>query len=180
MSKFFCTKTIVGLAVFSALSFVISFLEFPIFPAASFLKLDFSAVFTLLGGYIFGPVGGVIICGVKELLCFLIKSSTGGIGEIANFIITTGFILLPTIVYKFKKGFLTVVWTLIVACLIQVSLSLLCNRFVNFPLFMGAGAGDAFRSLWHFVLLFNLIKSVSICLITILLYKRVVNLIRKI
>ena len=37
------TKRIVGTACFSALAFVISFIEFPIFPAAGFLQLDFSS-----------------------------------------------------------------------------------------------------------------------------------------
>ena len=173
MQKGITTKQLVGIAVFSALSYAVSFLEFPIFPAAGFLKLDFSAVFTLLAGFIYGPIGGVAVCAVKELLCFLTKSSTGGVGEIANFIVTTGFILLPTIVYYFHKGFKTVVWTLSVACVIEVALALFTNRFINFPLFMGDGAVNAFNSLWWYVLLFNLIKSVAICVLTILLYKRV-------
>ena len=48
MAKIGVTKKLVGTAVFAALSFVVSFLEFPIFPATGFLKLDFSAVFTTL------------------------------------------------------------------------------------------------------------------------------------
>lgn len=176
----FTTKNIVGIAVFSALSYAISFLEFPIFPATPYLKLDFSAVFTLLSSFIYGPIGGTITCLVKELLCFLTKSSTGGVGELANFVITCGFILIPSIVYYYKKGFSVVIITLLLACVVQVGLSLIMNRFVNFPFFMGDSAKDVFNSVWYFVLLFNLIKSLSICILTILLYKRVVWLIRKI
>ena len=40
-------KTIAKLGIFTALSFVLTYLEFPIFPAANFLKLDFSNVFVL-------------------------------------------------------------------------------------------------------------------------------------
>ena len=98
------TRKIVGIALFAALSFVLSLLEFPVFPAASFLKLDFSAVFVLLGGFMYGPVAGVIICAVKELIRFIMGSSTGGIGEIANFIVITCLIIVPTVVYRFKKG----------------------------------------------------------------------------
>ncbi len=168
------------MAVFSALSYVVSFLEFPIFPAAGFLQLDFSAVFTLLAGFCFGAPAGFIVCAIKELLCFLTKSSTGGIGEIANFLVISGFIALPTIIYHYTKGIKVVIITLLAGCVIQVGLSLLVNRFVTFPLFMGGGAKDAFNSLWVFVMLFNLIKSLSISLITVLLYKRVSNLIKRI
>ncbi len=174
------TKRIVFMAVFAALSYAVSYLEFPIFPATPFLKLDFSAVFIALSAFTFGPIAGVSACAVKELLCFITKSSTGGIGELANFIVITGFILLPSVVYLFKKGFATVVITLIIACFIQVALSLLVNRFINFPLFMGGGAQAAFSELWVFVLLFNLIKSVAISVITILLYKRLSKIIKAI
>ena len=177
MSK---TKKLVGVAVFAALSFVVSFLEFPIFPPAPFLKLDFSLVFVLLAGFIFGPVSGVTASLVKELLRFAIGSGTGGVGEIANFVVSVAFIVVPTIVYKYKKGFITVIWTLVVGIALQVLCSLLVNRFINFPLFMGEGAAAVFYELWLYVLLFNLIKSVAVCIITILLYKRVSKLIYKI
>lgn len=173
------TKRIVGTAVFAALSYAVSFLEFPIFPAAPFLKLDFSAVFILLAAFMFGPIWGVGACAVKELLC-LLKSSTGGVGEIANFLVITGYIIIPSIVYCYKKGLKTVILTLIIACFVQVILALLANRFINFPLFMGEGAAAAFSSLWIFVGLFNLIKAVAVSIITILLYKRLSTFIKKI
>ena len=65
------TKRLVGTAVFSALSYVVSMLEFPIFPATPFLKLDFSAVFLLLSGFIFGTIYGIGACAIKELICFM-------------------------------------------------------------------------------------------------------------
>ena len=155
------TRQIVGTALFSALSFVVSLLEFPIFPAASFLKLDFSAVFVLLGGFMYGPVAGVIICAVKELIRFAMGSGTGGVGEIANFLVIFSLIIVPTTVYRFKKG-------------------LLSNRFIMFPLYMGEGAVSAFNSLWYYIIFFNLIKGVAVSAIVFLLYKRLSALFRKI
>lgn len=172
------TMKISGTAIFSALAFIVSFLEFPIFPLAHFLKLDFSAVFVALSGFIFGPVYGIITCVIKELLC-LTKSSTGGVGEIANAIVITGFIIVPTLVYKFKKGLPVVILTFIIGCFIQTVLALLSNKFVLFPLYMGEEAGELFASTWVYVLLFNLIKSFSNSVITILLYKRISHLIKK-
>ncbi len=174
------TKKIVFTALLSAMAYGISYFEFPIFPIAPFLKLDFSAVFILLLGFMFGLEYGISACAVKEFICFITKSSTGGVGEIANFLVISCFILVPCLLYRNRKGIKNVIISLIIACLIQVAVSLLVNRFINFPLYMGAGAGEAFKELWIFVALFNLIKSVAISLVTILLYKRVSFLIKSI
>ena len=170
--KLFSASGIAKLAMLSALAFAVTFLEFPIFPAASFLQLDFANVFVLLGGFMYGPAAAVIISGVKECLC-LLKSSTGGVGELANFIITLCFVIVPTLVYRYKKGLPTVVWTLAVGVVLQIGAALISNRFVNFPLFMGEGAAEMFAALWWYVVLFNLIKGVAVSLITLLLYKRI-------
>ena len=181
------TKKIVFTAMLSALSYGVSFLEFPIFPAAPFLKLDFSSVFILLVGFMFGPLYGVGACSIKELICFITKSSTGGVGEIANFLVISAFILLPSVLYRYRKGLKIVVFSLVGACLIQVAVALLVNRFINFPLYMGETlfvggpiSIGAFSNLWIFVLLFNLIKSVAVSIVTVLLYKRVSFLIKSI
>ena len=181
MGSITVTKKIAGIAVFAALSFVVSFLEFPIFPAASFLKLDFSSVFTLLAGFIYGPVSGIAVCAVKELLC-VTKSSTGGVGEIANFIVTVCFMIIPAVTYRFKKGFGTVAITLAAGCVLENFAALIANRFINFPLYMGGDmtvAVNMFNQLWPYIVLFNLIKTVAVSIITILLYKKVSSLIKR-
>ncbi len=170
--KLFSASGIAKLAMLSALAFAVTFLEFPIFPAASFLQLDFANVFVLIGGFMYGPLAAVIISGVKECLC-LLKTSTGGVGEIANFIITFCFVILPTVVYRYKKGLLSVSLTLAAGVVLQVAVGLLSNRFINFPLFMGDSAAEMFAALWWYVALFNLIKGVAVSAVTVLLYKRI-------
>ncbi len=188
MKKVFTTKNISGMAVFSALSFVIYLLEIPIFAGtpASFLELDFSNVFVMLAGFMYGPVPAIIITAVKEAIHISV-GTTGGVGELANFLITSAFVLVPSIVYRYKKGFKTVVITLIIACLLQTGVSLLVNKFINFPFFMGSIpfvpneiSNKMFSMLWGYVLAFNLIKSVAISLVTVLLYKKVSYLFKKI
>ncbi len=173
------TKIIAGTGIFSAIALVVSLLEFPIFAPAPFLKLDFSLVFILLAGFAFGPVSGISASLIKEFFRFIIGSSTGGVGEIANFIITVAFIIVPTLVYTQKKGLKVVILTLVIGCVLHVLCSLLANRYVNFPLFMGDGAKQAFQSLWVYVLAFNAIKAVAVSTITVLVYKKISNLIKK-
>ena len=174
------TRSIVGTALFSALSFVTSLLEFPVFPAAPFLKLDFSAVFILLGGFMYGPVAGVLICAVKELIRFAMGSSTGGVGEIANFLVIFSLVIIPATVYRFKKGLPVVFITLAAGVLLMTGAALISNRFIMFPLYMGEGAEATFNSLWYYIVFFNLIKGVAVSAVVFLLYKRLSLLFKKI
>ena len=188
MKNVFTTKNVAGMAVFSALSFVVYLLEIPIFAGtpASFLELDLSNVFVMLAGFMYGPIPAIIITLVKELIHVTV-GSTGGVGELANFIITSAYVLIPSIVYYYKKGIKTVVITLFIACLVQTGISLLVNNFINFPFFTGSVpfvttqiSNRLFANLWGYVLAFNAIKSVVISTITILLYKKVSYLFKKI
>ena len=178
-NKFFNTRTIVTLAMLTAIGYGLSWLEFPIFPAAPFLKLDFSTFATLFGSYMFGLPGAIVIEGVKQLLIWGTKSSTGGVGELANFIIVTAFVVVPTVLYRFKKGRAWVAAGLGIGCVCQIGISLVCNRYINFPLFAGAGAVDMFASLWPYVLAFNAIKSVAISILVFFLYKRLSFVLKK-
>lgn len=178
----FSAKRIAKIAVFAALAYVVSLLEFPLFPAVPFLKLDFGNVFILLSAFIFGPVEGIIVCFVKEGFRAL-HSGTFGVGEIANMLITSAFILIPSITYQFKKGLPVVIGTLCIACLVQVGMGLLSNRFINFPIYGAAAGFDGvalFYDVWYWIALFNLIKGVAVSALTVILYKHLKYLLDKI
>jgi ECF transporter S component (folate family) len=179
IKEHFTAKRIVLMAVFVALGYAVSRLEIPIFPATPYLKLDFGNVFILLIGFLFGPIEGVVVCVIKELLR-LIGSSSSGVGELVNILATCSFILLPSIVYRFKKGLKYVVPSLAVACVIGTIVALLTNRFITFPLYMGDGAKDVFNNVFWFVLAFNAIKTVAVSVVTMLLYKRLSTLLKRI
>ncbi|MBR5192568.1 MAG: ECF transporter S component [Clostridia bacterium] len=188
MKKIFTTKNIAGMAVFTALSFVTYLLEIPIFAStpASFLKLDFSNVFVMLAGFMYGPIPAIIITVVKEVIHIFV-GTTGGVGELANIIMTASYVLLPSIVYYYRKGIKGVLITLLIACVIQTGISLLVNKFINFPFFTGSvpfvvteTSNNLFATLWTYILLFNVIKSVAISVVTIILYKRVSYIFKKI
>ncbi|HIW02335.1 MAG TPA: tRNA (adenosine(37)-N6)-threonylcarbamoyltransferase complex ATPase subunit type 1 TsaE [Candidatus Protoclostridium stercorigallinarum] len=169
--RYFTAQRIATLAMLTAIGYALSFLEFTIFPPASFLKMDFSNVATMLGGYMLGPVGAIVIEGVKQALC-LITSTSGGVGQLANFMVTVCFIIVPSVLYKFKKGLPWVAAGMGVGCVLQVAASLVANRYINFPLYMGDQAAEMFSSLFPFIIAFNVIKGVAISALTLLLYKR--------
>jgi tRNA threonylcarbamoyladenosine biosynthesis protein TsaE len=180
-------KNIAGMAVFTALSFVVYLIEIPIFAGtpASFLQLDLSNVFVMLAGFMYGPLPAFMITVIKELIHITV-GTTGGVGELANIIITTAYAIIPATVYDYKKGLKTVIISLIIACVVQTGVSLLVNKFINFPFFMGSApfvpteiSNSMFSTLWVYVLAFNAIKSVVVSVITVLLYKKVSFLFKK-
>lgn len=179
MREHFSAPRLAYMAVFTALAFVVTFLEFPIFPQASFLKLDFANVFFLFEGFIFGPVEAFVSIVIKELLCFA-KSSSGGVGELANLIMSTAFILVPSVAYRFKRGRWWVCLYLFCGCVMQIGFSLIVNRYINFPFFTHSQEAGAqmFAGLWPFVLYFNIIKSVVVSIVVFLVYKPVSKFIK--
>lgn len=187
LKKRFTAKRLALMAVFVALSYVVSLLEIPLpLFGAEFLKLDFGNVFIVLISFLLGPVEGILVCLIKEAFrC--IGSSSLCAGELANFLVTSSYLLLPSILYQFRKGIKTVIWSLSVACLIATGTALLANRFIIFPTYavlfggsiFGMTVSEAFAAFWVAVLLFNLIKTLSISLLTLLLYKRLSNFLKK-
>ncbi len=183
----FTPKRIALMAVFVALSYAVSFLEIPMpLFGAEFLKLDFGNVFILLISFLLGPAEGVLVCLLKESLRCLSSSSLCA-GELANFIITTAYLLLPSILYQRRKTLKTVVVSLSLACLIATGMALLSNRLIIFPTYavlfggsiFGMTVSEAFSAFWIGVLLFNIIKTVSVGALTMLLYKRLSNFLKK-
>ncbi len=188
LSERFTSKRIAVMAIFVALSYVVSFLEIPLpLFGATFLKLDFGNVFILLIAFLLGPLEGTLVCLCKEgLRCALPPSSSMCAGELANFLITSSYLLLPAIAYQRRRSFQTVLWSLSVACALATGVALLSNRWIIFPTYsvlygsiFGMTVRQAFAKFWVGVLLFNLIKTLSVALLTILLYKRLSNFLKK-
>ncbi len=125
-------------AMLSAVAFVLMFLEFPIpMLIPSFIKLDISDLPALLGTFALGPVYGVAIELVKNLLHILLKgTSSAGVGELSNFLLGASFAFTAGWLYrrnKTRKG-------AIVACLTGAAvMALLCvplNYFVVYPAYV--------------------------------------------
>ena len=90
-------------AMLSAIAFVLMMLEFSIPIMPSFIKLDFSELPALIGSFAMGPLSGTVICLIKNLL-HLPMSSTGGVGELSNFILGAMFVIPAGLFYKKRKG----------------------------------------------------------------------------
>lgn len=178
--KRFTAKRLALMAIFVALSFLVSLWSFPVFPGSPvfFLELDFGNVFILLVSFLLGLLEGIVVCVLKETLRIM-AGSTGGVGELANMIVTTSYILLPSVVYQYKKSLKVVLVTLSFACLIGTGAALVVNRFVTFPLYMGSKGGEVFWEGFWLIVAFNLLKTAAIGALTLLLYKRLSLFLKK-
>ena len=183
----FTAKRLALMAVFIALSYAVSLLEIPLpLFGASFLKLDFGNVFIVLIAFLLGPVEGVLVCLMKEGLRCLSSTSMCA-GELANFLVTSSYILLPSILYQYRRNLKTVILSLSASCLIATAVALTANRLLIFPTYaylmgghiFGMTVAEAFSALWIGLLLFNLIKTVAVGVLTMLLYKRLSNFLKK-
>ena len=170
------TAYIVKIAMLAALAYALSFLEFWILPAVDFLKMDFTSIPVLIGGFVLGPVAALIIVVVKVAL-ILPRSPTLYIGELSNLICSLAFALPCTILYKFKKGKKWVIIGLAISIFIEILISLISNYILIVPLFVKffPFLKDILQSpaYYGYLSLFNLIKYLSQSVIVFFIYKRI-------
>lgn len=180
--NYFSATRIAYIAVFTALSLALRFLQFMILPAVSFLKFDFSDVFVLIGGYALGPVAGGVILVLKEVFYGVIHgSSSMYVGELANILTTLPMLLITSVIYKKHKGIKSVLIFMAVACAARVAWSFPVNWLLNFPAFCAFDwpkGMEMFILNWHWVTLFNLIKTAILAAVTLLVYKPLSRLIK--
>ncbi len=131
------TRYLVVTAMLSAVAFVLMFLEFPIpmlIPA--FIKMDLSDLPALIGAFSLGPVSGVLISLLKNVLHIIIKgTSTGGVGELANFLMGAAFSAVAGLIYKHRKNRGHAISGSIVGAVAMGLVSLPINYFVTYPLY---------------------------------------------
>lgn len=169
------------IAIFTAMSFALRFWEFPILPAVDFLKFDFSDIFVLISGYALGPISGVIVGVMKEVIYGIFFTKTSFVGELANIVILVPFVLLPSLMYKRRKGIKSVMFWMVIACLMRTVWSFPVNYLLNFPVFVGFNwdlGMSMFLDVWYWVMLFNFIKCIILAVVVLLLYKSISRVIQ--
>ena len=128
------TRTITMTALLAAISYVLAFLEFPVPLSPSFARMDLSDLPALIGAFAFGPVTGVMIELIKNILQ-LLSTSTGGIGELANFLMGASYVLAAGFIYKYKKTKKMAKWACVISSVVMGIAAAIANYFILLPLF---------------------------------------------
>ena len=130
------THKIAVTAMLSAAATVLMFLEFPIpFLIPSFVELDFSELPALLAAFSLGPVSGVVVCLVKNVIKGLLFSGTGGVGEMCNFLLGICFVIPAGLIYHYKRTRSGALAGALAGAVIMALCSIPVNYFISYPVY---------------------------------------------
>lgn len=190
------TRYIAGVGILTALSFILQYLEFPLpFLIPPFIKFDFSDLPALIGAYAYGPVAGILIEFIKNLLhCAVSQSAT--VGELSNFILGAAFCTAAGLIYKHNKTKRTALIGGIIGAVLMGLICIPANYFVVYPFYYKAfmpeetvlmayqailpGVKSILQSLFIFNLPFTVIKGLICVAISMPIYKRLMGVLNKI
>ena len=188
--RFRDTHYITYTALFSCMAAVLMLLEFPLFFAPGFYKIDLSELPIMICTFYLGPVSGVVAELIKIVLKLLIKgTSTAFVGDFANFAVGCAFVLPASFIYHAKPGKKSALIGLIVGTLFMTVFGSMFNALYLIPKFaqlfhmdlsaivaMGTQVNSHIKDLPTLVLYavvpFNLLKGAVDSLLTFFLYKR--------
>lgn len=181
------TLWLVKVAMLSAVAAVLMFIEIPLPFMPPFLKMDFSDIPALLAGFSLGPLAGIAVLLIKNLIHAL-ASWSFLVGELANFTIGLCFVLPAALIYKSRKNKKSAIIGMSVGGLTMTIAAGVLNAFVLIPLYasvlefpveaiigmsreLNPLIKDLATLIFIGILPFNLIKAFLNTLVTALIYK---------
>ncbi|AYC29361.1 ECF transporter S component [Paenisporosarcina cavernae] len=172
-------KAMILIAMLSSISFVLMQLNFPIPGLPPFLKVDFSDVPALIAAVIMGPIPGILVAFLKNVLYWISNGSPTGVpvGEMANF--ATSILFMMPVYYIYHK--LTSTKGLVVGLAAGVAAMAIGMSVLNYAIFLPMYTyflhapeltGSALReTIVLGILPFNLIKGVLVAIAIVVLFK---------
>ena len=192
------TKAMVKVSVLGVIAFILMLFEMPLaWIAPPFIQLDVSDVPALLGSFALGPMAGVIIQFLKNILKLMfVGSGTGGVGELANFLVGSTFAFTAGVIYFRKKTLKNALIGLIAGTITMTIVITLANYFVMFPFYarlfgwplqdfvnmgtaINANIVDLKTLMVFSIVPFNLLKGTIVTIMTVLIYKRISPILHK-
>ena len=120
------TRKMVAIAMLGAITTILMYFETPLPFFPPFLKLDVSNIGIIVGAFLFGPTAVIPIAFIPNFFHFL-SSSSGGAGQLANFLLSCAYGIPAGILYKSihtKKG-------AVVGCLTGTLCATVAGAFTN-------------------------------------------------
>lgn len=187
-------RNLVRIAILGAIGAVLALIPgIPIIPPI--YKLDFSLLPTLLAGFAMGPLAGLLVALIKDVIG-LITSSSMGVGELADFLMTVAMVVPAAWIYGKRRTLRGALGALVAGILVSTAAAALCNWLILIPFYVNAfhmpleaivemigRVVPPVHSMLTLILLatvpFNLFKGVILALLTLLLYKRLSFLLKE-
>ena len=121
-------------AMLAAIAVILMYMEIPVPFMPGFIKLDISDLPALFGSFIYGPVCGVLICLVKNVL-HSFATNTMFVGEISNFILGCAFVVPAGAIYKRKRDRKGAILASLTGTVAMSLLSIISNYFFVYPIY---------------------------------------------
>ena len=172
--------------ILAAMAVILYYIEIPV---VAFYKLDLSTLPAILAGFAMGPLPGVAVVVIKNLV-HMLGTSTACVGEMADIIMSSCFIIPASLIYRRRKDRKSAVLSMAVGTVLMTIAGVLVNYFIlipayqtlmNLPLEVIVGMGT---EVWSYIdntvklvifitAPFNILKGAVLSVVTYLLYKRV-------
>ena len=128
-------RVLTGTAMLGAVAAVIMYLEFPIPIMPAFVKLDVSELPALIASFAYGPVSGILVCLIKNLIK-LPSTSTAAVGELFNFVMGALFVGVAGLIYKRNKTRKGAIVGALLGALVMAVVSVPYNYFIVYPAYV--------------------------------------------
>jgi riboflavin transporter FmnP len=162
-------RKIVGMAVFAALAYGVTFVfRIPV----SFLTFDAKDAVLTIAAFMYGPLAAIIMALIPAFIELITISGTGIYGFLMNFVSSASFAFVASLIYKYKRTLNGAIIALYISTLATVSLMMVMNILIT-PLYMGVERSFVISYIPSLLLPFNLAKSLMNSAFTMLLYKPV-------
>ena len=166
-----------GIAIFSALAFVVSLVvRFPV----QFLTFDAKDAVITIAAFVYGPLSAVIISFLAALIEMVTISTTGWYGFLMNFASSAVFSLTASLIYTKKRNLNGALISLYSAIGTTVGVMILLNIFIT-PLYFGMPVASpmVMEMLPTLLLPFNFSKALMNSAFVMLLYKPLVTALKR-
>ncbi|RSK27482.1 ECF transporter S component [Bacillus sp. HMF5848] len=181
------TKKLVLIAVLSSVAFLLMMINMPLPFLPAFLKIDGSELPALIAAIMLGPVAGVSVEALKNLLHFIMFGSPTGIpiDQVANFLAGTFFIVPTYFVFKKINSVKGLILGLAVGSVSMAIVMSILNYYAILPLYtallnMPTMSGEEIRALIVAgIIPFNLIKGLAVSVLFVLIYPKLSSVMRK-
>lgn len=162
-------KRLVGMAVFSALAYAVTFVfRIPV----AFLTFDAKDAVLTVASFIYGPIAALIMAFIPAFIEFITISQTGFWGFLMNHLSSACFAFTASLIYKKKRSFSGAVIGIYSAIVITTLFMIPMNILIT-PIYTKTSAADVIKILPTLLLPFNFAKALMNGAITMFLYKPV-------
>lgn len=189
------TRALTATAIMTAIAIVLQNLEFSIPIIPSFIKLDFSELPALITTFAYGPLWGILVCFVKNLIHLFFGTSMG-VGEISNFILGAVFVGVAGIIYKKIKNRKGALIACVIGSAAMALFSVLSNYYIVYPLYVKVlgmpmeaiigmysallpSADNLWKALFIFNVPFTFAKGIIDSVFCFIIYKRISPILKK-